>query len=34
MDERRDHRVVEHLVDLLPLVLALVGVALILYFFA
>ena len=34
MDGKRAHRVVEHVVDLLPLVLAILGVALILYLFA
>ena len=34
MDRKRAHRLVEHLVDLTPLALALVGVALILFFFA
>ena len=34
MEEKRAHRLVEHVVDLLPLALALVGVGLILYIWA
>ena len=34
MERKRAHRLSEHLVDLAPLALALVGVALILYFLA